>query len=57
MEDNAWSLEDMKQNLSLLKKALISEREEKKKVKSELLKIQEIVLKAEENLKDKVKFI
>ena len=29
----------------------------KKKVKSELLKIQEIVLKAEENLKDKVKFI
>lgn len=57
MEDNAWSLEDMKQNLSLLKKALISEREEKKKVKSELLQIQEIVLKAEEKLKNKVKFI
>ena len=44
----------MKQTLALLKKALLSEREERKQVKSELAKISTLVSATEQNLKDKV---
>ena len=55
MEESNWSLENMKQTLSLLKKVMISEREERKKLKSELESISDVVAKAESDLKDKVK--
>ena len=54
MEESSWSLDDMKQTLALLKKALLSEREERKQVKSELAKISTLVSATEQNLKDKV---
>ena len=54
MEENSWSLDDMKQTLSLLKKALLSEREERKQVKSDLAEISILITNTEKNLKDKV---
>ena len=44
----------MKQTLSLLKKALLSEREERKQVKSDLAEISILIANTEKNLKDKV---
>ena len=55
MDESTWSLEEMKQTLGLLKKTLITEREHRKKVKSELSDLVKIVTEAEQNLKEKVK--
>ena len=55
MDESTWSLEEMKQTLGLLKKTLITEREQRKKVKSELSDLVKIVTEAEQNLKEKVK--
>ena len=55
MDESTRSLEEMKQTLGLLKKTLITEREQRKKVKSELSDLVKIVTEAEQNLKEKVK--
>ena len=56
MDETTWTLEDMKQTLNLLKKALITEREDRKQAKSELLKLLPMASIAEKELKDKVIF-
>jgi hypothetical protein len=54
MEENIWSVDEMKQTLSLLKKTIKNEREQYKKVKLELALLSATVLQSEQNLKEKV---
>lgn len=54
MEEQGWTVEEMKQNLALLRKAVRTERVYREQQQNDYKKIAEVVQQAEQELKSKV---